>query len=103
MLGLAGINTPDTMDGKSIVPLVVDKNDEKIPLSVKLHIENDERQKKPKRDFHFTEYYNQGPWDPAGFGKNQPKDDWSNTYIGLMIRNETVGNWKYGEYDPYGK
>ena len=24
-------------------------------------------------------------------------------YIGLYVRSKTWGNWKYGEFDPYGK
>jgi hypothetical protein len=76
MLGMAGIATPSSMDGKSVLPLLVSKRDE-APRSVLRHLATHEA---PSRNYSFHEYYNQGPWE---VGSKHALDDWSNTYIGL--------------------
>ena len=114
MLGLAGIATPESMDGKSLVGLVVTRPQE-APPSIRLHLAQLTATSDigesghdtvgvappvPRREASFVEYYNQGPWE---VGKRHALDDWSNTYIGLYVRSTTKGHLKYGEYDPYGK
>ena len=128
MLGLAGLDTPASMDGRSIVPLIVtetnattppnngnaaggggggggvDENENldtvaAVPASVLRHLERAEVPPHRKASFHI--YYNQGPWEVS---QRHPLDDWSNTYRGLAVRDKGgLGNWKYGEYAPYGK
>lgn len=103
ILGLAGMNASDWMDGKSIVPLLVTKPSD-APASVGRHLESlrSSGLSKPFRKASFHEYYNQGPWE---VGKRHALDDWSNTYIGLHVVDKGaggLGHLKYGEYDPYG-
>lgn len=98
ILGLAGIDKPKDMDGQSIVSLLVNgAASDTIPGSVQRHLASTSAP--PQRTSAFYEYYNQGPWE---IGNRHPLDDWSNTYIGIWFRNESV-SWKYAEYDPYGK
>lgn len=95
ILGLADINPPAAVDGKSVIPLLVSPTAD-IPASVKRHIS-----KTPQiiRESSFFTYYNQGPWE---VGTRHPLDDWSNTYIGVRYLHKK-DSWKYAEYDPYGK
>lgn len=100
ILGLAGIATPATMDGRSIVALLVTEPAE-APASVQHHLTAQEPGPAPVRAYSFHEYYNQGPWE---VGTRHALDDWSNTYIGLAGEFAGYpGVWKYAEYDPYGK
>jgi arylsulfatase A-like enzyme len=95
ILGLAGIEASDGVDGRSVVPLLV-SDTKKAPASVQRHLNKAET---PQRTSSFVQYYNQGPWE---VGQRHALDDWSNTYIGVTFRD---GNrhLKYAEYDPYGK
>ena len=96
MLGLAGLDTPAYMDGRSLVPLLVEEEGG-LPGSVRRHLARNPAP--PVRDAQFLEYYNQGPWE---WNTRHPLDDWSNTYIG--VRYKAQGKLlKYAIYDPYGK
>ena len=102
ILGFAGIATPSYVDGKSLVSLLVSGgNHDELLGATRNHLRT-ELLNAPmmSRDASFLEYYNQGPWE---VGSTHALDDWSNTYIGLYVRSKTFGNWKYGEFDPYGK
>jgi len=61
ILGLAGIATPVTMDGRSIVALLVTKPAE-APASVQHHLTAQEPGPAPVRAYSFHEYYNQVQW-----------------------------------------
>ena len=120
ILGLAGIDKPSSMDGKSVVPLLVkpaataatmttatvsaafetsdasDASASAIPGSVRRHLASVAAV--PSRTTSFFEYYSQGQW----FTQGRMLDDWSNTYIGVTYRNGS--DWyKFGAFDPYGK
>ena len=60
ILGLAGVEAPD-MDGKSIVPLVVNSAVHEVPASVRRHLSA--AGGPPTRDASYALYYNQGPWE----------------------------------------
>merc|ERR1719329_1075183 len=95
ILGLAGLEASEGVDGRSVVPLLVGRKD-KAPASVQRHLKV---AKTPERTSSFVQYYNQGPWE---VGTKHALDDWSNTYIGVTFRDGTH-HLKYAEYDPYGK
>lgn len=63
LLGLAGIDTPPTMDGKSVVPLIVDPSDPAVPEATRSHILRSTRDgglqayRDNWRDSFFYEYY----------------------------------------------
>ena len=104
ILGLAGIGTPNYMDGVSIVPLLVRKDTaeaqgQRLPGSVEEHLRRTAAP--PKRIASYHTYYNQGPWftgcdpgDPVAGSWCKRKavapydrhrlDDWSNTWQGLF-------------------
>ena len=71
ILGLAGVEAAPWMDGKSIVPLLVNSPDQANP-SVQRHLS--QTTTKPFRTASFHEYYNQGPWE---VGTTHALDDWS--------------------------
>eukprot|EP00730_Choanoeca_flexa_P004006 TRINITY_DN11568_c0_g1_i4.p1 TRINITY_DN11568_c0_g1~~TRINITY_DN11568_c0_g1_i4.p1 ORF type:complete len:512 (+),score=86.63 TRINITY_DN11568_c0_g1_i4:39-1574(+) len=97
-LGLADIDTPAHMDGKSLVPNLVTADSANLPGSVRRHLA---KTKLANRTEQFVQYYNQGPWQPndAKDGLNRVLDDYSNTYIGLHIKDPNFGHYKYGEYE----
>eukprot|EP01060_Flectonema_neradi_P040803 TRINITY_DN9425_c0_g1_i1.p1 TRINITY_DN9425_c0_g1~~TRINITY_DN9425_c0_g1_i1.p1 ORF type:complete len:579 (+),score=79.25 TRINITY_DN9425_c0_g1_i1:25-1737(+) len=95
ILGLAGIETPEYMEGRSLVSNLVTELDDKIPASVIAHMNNNPV---VVRNSSFVEFYTQGP-DGSGWNL---KDDWSNTYIGITFKDSSVGNYKLGIFDPYG-
>jgi len=140
-LGLAGIETPSCMDGRSLLSqLVPEANEGLLPPPTREHVRAERRglRQRPWRDSVFFQYYNQGgpnpwdgkppvPWDAQGWapgstsnpqqkiadlnfppfprdvGLNatvRPLDDWSNTYIGLLSLDASLGGkYKYGEYE----
>ena len=83
LLGLAGVDAwaVANMDGKSIVPLVVDPTDPTVPESVKAHIAHQTTTLGVKaenwRKFHFIEYYSLGSVTRTGHLVDDPT---SNTY-----------------------
>lgn len=96
ILGLAGLQAAADVDGRSVVPLLIDASGrDTAPASVQRHLGATVG---PVRTSSFVEYYNQGPWE---VGTRHALDDWSNTYIGVTFRNGTH-HLKYAEYDPYG-
>ena len=102
ILGLAGIETPHDMDGRSVVPLLVSpktakQQREAIPTSVLRHLASTPTMSSRVASFHA--YYNQGPWDVA---EKWRLDDWSNTWLGLHFKTGNH-NYKYAEFDPFGK
>eukprot|EP01064_Diplonema_japonicum_P029219 TRINITY_DN4663_c0_g3_i2.p1 TRINITY_DN4663_c0_g3~~TRINITY_DN4663_c0_g3_i2.p1 ORF type:complete len:589 (+),score=70.13 TRINITY_DN4663_c0_g3_i2:70-1767(+) len=96
ILGLAGIDTPGYMDGRSMVPMLITDGDVRLPGSVERHLKT---AVKFSRTSTFHGYYNQGPWE---VGTRHPLDDWSNTYIGVTYKGGE-GDFKYAMYDPFGK
>eukprot|EP00049_Salpingoeca_infusionum_P014307 m.267444 g.267444 ORF g.267444 m.267444 type:complete len:297 (+) comp15640_c1_seq2:1029-1919(+) len=95
-LGLAGLSPPSVTDGASFLSHVINASDTSVPGSVKRHLQTTPA---ITRDTHFVEYYDQGPYG----GSTVPKDDWSNTYIGIYWESVEYGQLKYAEYDPFGK
>lgn len=107
ILGLAGIETPAYMDGRSVVPVLVNGDAEGVPASVRRHLawaeDSGAAAAIGSRTSSFFTHFNQGPF--ARF------DDWSNTAIGLTSHcaegndecQGPVGHWKFAAYDPYGK
>ena len=121
ILGLAGIATPNDMDGRSIVPLLVSEAaaaEQGLPLpgsvrrTLSLTLEDgggEEPQQAPMtRVASFHTYYNQGPWvvgndGTGGAPLSSPRlDDWSNTWRALHYMADGK-DLKYAEYDPFGK
>lgn len=98
ILEMMGIEPPEWMDGRSVLPLLVtDPDAPGVPGSVKRSLQRNS--KPPTRTDQFFTYYSQGDWIVGG----TPLDDWSNTYIGLRHSSSERGTWKFGIYDPYGK
>merc|ERR1712100_30153 len=100
-LGLAGIEKPSNMDGHSILPLLIDANDDSVPEQTRKHIKQiapkgKDAYNKRWRDSVFIEYY---------FNSNNAKcdgyntEDLHNNFIGLrhMAGNE-FGDTSYAEY-----
>lgn len=98
ILGLAGLEARDSVDGRSIVPLLVGQP-KRSPGSVQRHIKT---AKVVTRTSSFVQYYNQGHCQHEPPRTTRTLDDWSNSYIGITFRNGTH-HLKYAEYDPYGK
>eukprot|EP01063_Lacrimia_lanifica_P011237 TRINITY_DN18059_c0_g1_i1.p1 TRINITY_DN18059_c0_g1~~TRINITY_DN18059_c0_g1_i1.p1 ORF type:complete len:570 (+),score=192.11 TRINITY_DN18059_c0_g1_i1:74-1783(+) len=101
ILGLAGLPTPDAMDGRSFVANVV-SDTAAAAGSVRRALLRAPGVVNRTSTFH--EYYDFGPFygrasDPP---RAAPLDDWSNTYIALTYRGP-LGHYKYGVYDPFGK
>ncbi len=99
-LGLAGIERGSGIDGKSIVPLIVDGSDANVPESTAQHLaRHDERYVSDWRQSILIEYY---------FVDNNTKcipdcyniEDASNNYIGLRKTNPKGpdGNMLYAEF-----
>ena len=123
-LGLAGLDTPAYMDGRSLVPLLVSKETaeaqgERLPASVLHHLQRtneltladptdpngkamiSQRQRTLGRTATFHQYYNEGPFGDRKGG--HPLDDWSNTWLALYYQSNDGSEYKYAEFDPYGK
>ena len=114
ILGLAGIDTPNYMDGVSIVPLLVRRDTaeaqgQRLPGSVEEHLRRTAAP--PKRVASYHTYYNQGPWftgcdpgDPVAGSWCERKavapydrhrlDDWSNTCRGGMDFGKFSSGWQ---------
>merc|ERR1719265_1691924 len=82
ILGLAGIETPAYMDGRSIVPVLVRGDAEGVPASVQRHLawaeESGAATAIRSRTSSFYTHFNQGPFFMF--------DDWSSTSIGVTSR-----------------
>jgi hypothetical protein len=94
------------MDGKSIIPLVVDPLDPTVPESVKSHIATQkalgsaDSKADSWRQFHFVEYYSLGSVTRTGHLVDDPK---SNTYRALRYVGPDAaaaghGNILYAEF-----
>ena len=105
-LELAGIETPDCFDGKSILKFLVPDQDGLLPatyaLLQRLRSQNSSRARSEWRNESFFQYYDAGPWAPAnggdschictaGKGTTRPFDGDSNTYIGLYVDDPSLG------------
>ncbi|EGD81213.1 hypothetical protein PTSG_11248 [Salpingoeca rosetta] len=103
-LGLADIDTPPVMDGRSLVPVLLTNASADIPGATRRHLEKhggpSASDPAAFRNMQFTQYYNQGPWQPDDpkDGFNRTLDDYSNTYIGITVVDPALGKYKYGEY-----
>lgn len=99
VLGLAGISTPATMDGKSVVPLIVDGADPATPPSVLRHLDESAGTNNAGtwRPFHFVEYYSLGSVTRTGHLVDDPK---SNTYRAVRYVGpaSTMGNILFAEF-----
>ncbi len=92
ILGLAGIDTPDYMDGRSVASLLVDKHGGSA-------VHSSTRASPATRTSICFEYYNQGRWPRW---PHTALDDWSNTYVGIHFRDSSE-SWKFAVFDAYGK
>lgn len=88
-LGLAGLEAPE-MDGRSVVPLIVNEGDEAVSAATRAHIERARAAASGWRDHHFVEYYSLG--DVKRYG-HLVDDSESNTYRALRF----VGSRDYGD------
>ena len=143
-LAMAGIPTPSTMDGRSILTQLIPESAEPLlPAPTRLQLKRDrtELAERPWRKEQFHQYYNQGGpspmhpqqcpqtdgfrpcegWSPGSstnptqtagdlptqknpiaFPRDlglkatvRPLDDYSNTYIGLHLKDATIGSGHY--------
>eukprot|EP00040_Diaphanoeca_grandis_P025358 m.140397 g.140397 ORF g.140397 m.140397 type:complete len:525 (+) comp30110_c0_seq1:131-1705(+) len=97
VLGLAGLSA-STMDGKSIVPLLLNASDPKVLPSTQRHlIANAHVSNTTWREFHFVEYYSLGNVERTG---HLVDDINSNTYRAVRFVGPTssVGNLLYAEF-----
>ena len=107
LLGLAGVDAwaVANMDGKSIIPLVVDPTDPTVPESVKAHIAHQTAsevgvKRENWRKFHFVEYYSLGSVTRTGHLVDDPN---SNTYravryVGPDAAAAGHGNMLYAQF-----
>ena len=117
LLGLAGMDTPGYMDGRSLVPLLVsadvaEEQQEVLLQSVRHHLNNtfrkvegadgrtlSQRDRTLERGATLHEYYNQGLWmDTKSDESKWPTrhlDDWSNTWLGVYYE-KNGQRLKYG-------
>lgn len=96
MLGLAGIERAPEMDGRSIVPLIVDPSDENVAESTRRHIKVASAAPKPWRTFTPIEFagLNNHTW----FG-HLVDDVVSNTYRAMrFVGDPTYGDLLYAEF-----
>jgi N-acetylglucosamine-6-sulfatase len=101
-LGMAGLPRPATMDGRSILPLLIDGSDANVPTQTRNHI----NQLAPKgqdtfianwRDSVFIEYYYNADNAKCG-GYNT--EDIHNNFIGLRhMADSEFGDTSYTEYE----
>jgi len=121
-LALAGISTPASMDGRSMLSfLIPDAALPSLPTATSAFLQQQRSESNQEvthavhsnphlwRNESFFQYYNAGPWAPpnggdichickAGNGTRRPFDDASNTYIGLHVRDPALGDLKYAEF-----
>ena len=97
-LGMAGIAKPSTMDGKSIVPFIIDGNDPDVPESTKNHIKSLPSDYAANwRDSMFIEYY-YNDFNTKCIPNCYNIEDPSNNYIGIRHLDGEFGNTMYGEF-----
>lgn len=100
-LGMAGLDRPESMDGRSIMPLLIDGHDETVPAQTRAHV----MRLAPKgqaayaaswRDHVFIEYYFNANNSKCG-GYNT--EDIHNNFIGLRhTAGSEFGDTSYAEY-----
>jgi len=100
-LGMAGLDRPSSMDGRSIMPLLVDKDDKSVPAQTRHHVaklapDGAAAFAASWRDHVFIEYY---------FNANNAKcggyntEDLHNNFIGLRhMSGSEFGDTSYTEY-----
>jgi N-acetylglucosamine-6-sulfatase len=100
-LGMAGLDRPASMDGRSVVPLLVDASKAGVPAATKKHIARvapggEDAYKSAWRDSVFIEYYfNSGNAKCGGY----ITEDTSNNFIGLRhMAGNPLGDTSYAEY-----
>ena len=114
-LGLAGLDTPEYMDGRSLVPLLVSEETakaqgERLPGSVLHHLQRtsaltlvdpsdqtgktmiSQKQRTLSRTATFHQFYNEGPFGDRKGG--HPLDDWSNTWLALYYQSKDGSEYK---------
>eukprot|EP00755_Sulcionema_specki_P035201 Sspe_Gene.2428::Locus_806_Transcript_1_1_Confidence_1.000_Length_1824::g.2428::m.2428/K01137/GNS; N-acetylglucosamine-6-sulfatase len=93
IMGLGGLTVQT--DGKSLVPLLVDKSDPALPESVRRHI--DSAPTAPWRDHVFVEYYYVGIGNKCG--QKHPIEEQDNNFIALRYTpGSRYGNILYAEF-----
>jgi len=90
-LGLAGI-TQTTMDGKSVIPQLVDPSDPSVSESTRQHIAQSSGS---WRDYHLVEYYSLGSVTRTGHLVDDPK---SNTYRAIRSTRGKYEDMLYAEF-----
>jgi len=100
-LGLAGLARPDSMDGRSILPLIVDAEDSTVPAQTRKHVkelapEGREAFAAKWRDSVFIEYYYNADNAKCDGYKTE---DIHNNFIGLRhLKDSEFGDTSYAEY-----
>jgi arylsulfatase A-like enzyme len=99
-LGLAGINTPDEMDGRSMVRHIVDPTSELLPESVAAHLQQNARDDPLPSNGVYIEYHGLGMTGAPG----RLGDAFNNTYRALRVINHQpggLGNVMYAEFGDF--
>lgn len=120
-LALAGIDTPECMDGRSVLSyLIPNASHPALMPATRAHLNSitTRGETSDPRNFRteqFFQYYSAGPWFPRNGGDDCPICtglpgrphgtlreicDPSNTYIGLHVTG-ALGHYKYGEYQTH--
>jgi hypothetical protein len=100
-LGMAGLDKPDSMDGRSVAPLIIDANQPGVPPPTTKHIakiapKGAQAFKAGWRDSVFIEYYFNSPNAKC---TGYITEDTSNNFIGLRhMAGSEFGDTSYAEY-----
>merc|ERR1712232_394522 len=101
MGGMAGLDRPEAMDGRSIMPLLVDQHDKKLPAQTRAHVAKLAPAGRDAfaaawRDHVFIEYYFNADNAKCGGYKTE---DLHNNFIGLRhMPSSEFGDTSYTEY-----